>query len=109
MTSQHFSLRSICIVEEQSDLTLADLCHACTAEEESTGADILALIDEGVLEARGSTPEQWRFVGHDIRRARVALRLRQDLGVNIAGAALALELMEEIESLRSRLRAMGAD
>ena len=34
--------------------------------------------------------------------------LQRDLGLNLAGAALALELLDEVEALRSQLRAMGA-
>jgi len=39
----------------------------------------------------------------------VALRLQQDLGVNLAGAALALQLLEEAETLRARLREASDD
>ncbi|MFM9968044.1 MAG: chaperone modulator CbpM [Burkholderiales bacterium] len=109
MTNEHFSLQSICIIEEQSGLTLEDLCRACATDAQSAREDILALVEEGVLDTAGASPEIWRFAGHNMRRARVALRLTQDLGVNIAGAALALQLMEEIETLRSRLRVMGID
>jgi len=38
----------------------------------------------------------------------VALRLQRDLGLNLAGAALALELLDEVEALRAQLRVMGA-
>jgi chaperone modulatory protein CbpM len=34
------------------------------------------------------------------------MRLQSDLGVNLAGAALALQLLDEIESLRAQVRAM---
>jgi len=33
-------------------------------------------------------------------RARIALRLERDLGINVPGVALALELLEELEQLR---------
>ena len=49
------------------------------------------------------TPE-WRFTGDALRRARLALRLERELEINLAGVALALELMEEIEQLRRRVR-----
>lgn len=38
-----------------------------------------------------------------------ALRLQRDLGVNLAGIALALDLMEEIEKLFRQLKAMRQD
>jgi chaperone modulatory protein CbpM len=41
-----------------------------------------------------------------MRRARVASRLQGDLGINLAGVALALQLLDEIEELRERLEAM---
>jgi chaperone modulatory protein CbpM len=40
-----------------------------------------------------------------LRRARLALRLERDLEINLAGVALALELMEELEYLRRKLKA----
>jgi chaperone modulatory protein CbpM len=36
----------------------------------------------------------------------MALRLQRDLDMDLAGVALALELLDEIASLRARLRAM---
>jgi chaperone modulatory protein CbpM len=38
-----------------------------------------------------------------LRRIRCAERLEEDLGVNSAGAALVLDLLEELERLRTRL------
>jgi chaperone modulatory protein CbpM len=37
---------------------------------------------------------------------RSALRLQRDLGVNLAGIALALDLMEELDNLRAELKKM---
>ncbi|MFZ2170689.1 MAG: chaperone modulator CbpM [Methylococcaceae bacterium] len=34
-------------------------------------------------------------------------RLQRDLGVNLAGIALALDLMEELESLRAQMKIIG--
>jgi len=41
---------------------------------------------------------------HGVARARLALRLERDLELNLAGVALALELMEELERLRRELK-----
>lgn len=93
------------ILEEQTGLSLADLCRACAAQADR----IVELVNEGVLAPAGSSPETWHFSGTHLHRARVALRLENDLGVNLAGAALALELLDELDSLRARLRRLEAD
>lgn len=92
------------IVEEQSDLTLAELCRVCAAQEDF----IAELIAEGALEPAGPEPAQWRFTGVQLRHVSVAVRLQRDLGINVAGAALALQLLDEIDTLRERLRGIGA-
>jgi len=42
-----------------------------------------------------------------VRRVRCAQRLEQDLGVNVAGAALAIDLLEELERLCAHLRRLA--
>jgi chaperone modulatory protein CbpM len=91
------------ILEEHSQLTLADLCRACTVHAER----IIELVDAGILEPQGREPARWIFAGNSLQRARTALRLQRDLELNLAGAALALELLDEIDSLKAQLRAAG--
>ena len=61
-------------------------------------------MEYGILEPLGKQGRHWRFRANSVKRARVAMRLHRDLGVNLAGAALALDLLERIERLDSRLR-----
>jgi len=91
------------VVEEEIRFTLTDLCRACRADS----VQVIALVDEGVLEPAGSGPEDWLFSGPSLRRARAALRLARDLELSVAGTALVLDLLDEIETLRSRLRRAG--
>jgi chaperone modulatory protein CbpM len=100
MTNNESPFLSGCILEEETELTLGELCRACAVHAEC----IVELVEEGVLEPVGHSAVQWRFAGASLRRARVVLRLREDLGVNTAGAALILDLMDEIESLRAQLK-----
>jgi chaperone modulatory protein CbpM len=88
------------VLEEEIELTLADLCRTCQLPAER----VLELVEEGVIEPVGREPGQWRFRGISVRRVRCAQHLEQDLGVNVAGAALALDLLEELQRLRERLR-----
>ena len=65
---------------------------------------IIEWVEEGVISALEMDAAEWRFSGAQLRRARIALRLERDLGVNAAGVALALELLEELEQLRRERR-----
>jgi chaperone modulatory protein CbpM len=91
------------IVEEEIPLTLDELCQACLASEEY----VIAWVFEGALEPVGETPQEWRFTGPALRRARLALSLTRDLEVNAPGVALALDLLDEIAQLQARLRRLG--
>ena len=88
------------ILEELCELTLVDVSRACAVPVDC----IVELVAEGLLAPRGREPHRWRFSGVELRRATVALRLQRELGVNLAGAALALQLLGEIDALRVRLR-----
>jgi chaperone modulatory protein CbpM len=87
------------LLDERAELSLKELSWAC-----SSSADwVIELVDEGVLEPVGQEQRQWRFSGTNLLKARAAMRLQNDLKINLAGVALALDLMEEIETLRTRL------
>ena len=88
------------IFEEGAVLSVADLARMFAVEEQH----IVALAEEGVITALEIESTEWRFSGADIRRARIALRLERDLGINLPGVALSLELLEELEPLRRERR-----
>jgi chaperone modulatory protein CbpM len=90
------------IIEESADLSVADLCRLAAVDERH----IVEFVEEGVLHAVEIDATEWRFNGTALRRVRVALRLERDLGLNVPGVALALELLEELEQLR-RDRRLG--
>jgi len=91
------------VLEELTALTLEDLCRACGAPT----AVVIALVEEGLIVPVGSATGEWRFTGIQLRHARVAVRLQRDLGVNPAGAALAVQLMDELDRLRAAWQATG--
>jgi chaperone modulatory protein CbpM len=45
------------------------------------------------------------FSHDDIRRIRMVLQLQNDLGLNLSGAALAIELLDEIDRLHKIIEA----
>ena len=87
------------VLDENTELSLNELCQACASSAEC----IIELVEEGVLEPVVFQQTQWRFGANSLLRARAAMRLQRDLGINLAGVALALDLLEEIETLRSQL------
>lgn len=90
-------------VIEDDSLTLEQLCHACGVHTDW----VISLVEESIIEPQGGEIQVWRFSGGSLVRVRSALRLHRDLGVNLAGIALALDLMEELENLRTQLKIMG--
>jgi chaperone modulatory protein CbpM len=91
------------IVEQDLSFSYSDLCIACPGQD----LQLLALVDEGVLQPQGRSPQDWVFQGAALQRARTAMRLQRDLSLGIEGAALVLELLDEIDALRARLRRAG--
>ncbi len=105
MNTKDLSLTDIELIDEQTTFTLADLCRSCAVEAEL----IEAMVEQGILEPSGTRGRHWCFSASSLRRTRITLHLQRDLGVNLAGAALALDLLERIEELDARLRAVGRD
>jgi chaperone modulatory protein CbpM len=93
------------ILDEDCLFTLDEISDACSVRTEY----IIELVDEGIVEPMQQQRElkQWCFTGKSLIRARKARRLQQDLGIDLAGAAVVLDMMEEIEKLRERLRRLG--
>ena len=88
------------VVENEVHMTIVELSHASRTPEEL----IMSWVSEGVLSPSGSTPQDWRFSGDSLRRAKTAAHLTHDLELNVPGVALALELLDEIAQLRTRMQ-----
>jgi chaperone modulatory protein CbpM len=86
------------VVEQQPELSLAELCRCAGA---SAGL-VAELVEHGVLSPQPGA--DWRFDGRSLAIVRRAGRLVRQLGVNAAGAAVAIELLERIEQLERAQR-----
>ena len=103
MNSRDLLLVHIGTVIEEDSLTLGQLCRACDVHADW----IISLVEEGIIETQGEDIRLWRFSGASLVRARIALRIQRDLGVNLAGIALVLDLIEELEGLRAHMKTLG--
>lgn len=88
------------LAETEYSFSLAEISSCCRVSDET----IFVLVAEGVLNPRGPTRDEWRFGIRDLGRALSAVRLERDLGLNPAGAALAIDLLDEVQRLRDRVR-----
>lgn len=65
---------------------------------------VVELAELGVLVPRGTAPSEWQLPAAALPRLRTMSRLMRDLGVNLSGAALAVELIESRRQLERRVR-----
>jgi chaperone modulatory protein CbpM len=84
------------VLEDNDVVSLADLCRSCTVRTET----VTTLVAEGILDPIGGDVEHWQFTVSSLRRVKTVIHLQRDLGVNLAGAALALELLDQIAELK---------
>jgi chaperone modulatory protein CbpM len=87
------------ILEEDVQLSLGDLSRACSVHAEY----IMELVEEGIIDPVESQDDIWLFRGYCLKRVRTVVNLQRDLGINLAGVALALDLMQELDDLRAEL------
>lgn len=88
------------LLDQHAELTLDELGRVSAVQVDF----IIDLVHEGVITPTVSgAPEHWRFQGDQVRYVAVAARLQRDLGVNLAGVALALQLLDELATLRAQV------
>jgi chaperone modulatory protein CbpM len=100
MPAKNPESQGVLILDETHEITLDELTRTCRVKTEW----VMELIEEGVLEPAQKSGPQWRFASTSIVRVEKARRLQRDLGINLPGIALALELLERIDALEARLR-----
>ena len=87
-------MKAVVTLDRSVRFTLDEFCRACGARETL----VVEMIEYGIIDP-DVTENTARFHGEALVRAQIAARLIRDLGVNIQGAALAIELVEELDRL----------
>ncbi len=88
------------VLDENTFFSLRQCCALCRVNAQF----IHEMIEEGVISPSGDNPQNWSFAATQIKRIQITLRLQQDLRVNLPGAALALDLLEELAALQEQIR-----
>jgi chaperone modulatory protein CbpM len=84
------------LLDDSIEFTLGDLCRIVGVQEQL----VVEIVEEGIVEPLGAGRSEWRFTGVAVTRIQRVIRLQQEFEVNLPGAALALELLDEIERLK---------
>jgi chaperone modulatory protein CbpM len=88
------------VLAEGDWLSVTQVCRATQIDV----AVMIELAELGLVCPRGNEPQEWQLPARELGRLRTAARLIRDLGVNVSGAALAVELLEARRELETRLR-----
>lgn len=88
------------LMDENTTISFVEVCQKCNISEEM----LLDMIEHGLFSSslarnKISDVDQSTFI-----RIQSACRLQQDLGINIPGVVLVLELLEELEQARDELK-----
>ncbi|MHC2145922.1 chaperone modulator CbpM [Pseudomonas sp. 210_17 TE3656] len=78
-------------------LDMQTLCQ----EADLPAAYVIEIVEHGIVEPSGRTPEDWLFDDQAPVLAKRAAKLHHDLHLEWEGVALALELLEEVQQLRN--------
>jgi len=87
------------LVTDAPDISIDELCEVCRLSVEA----VEAFVEEGIVDPGGADRSRWRFSYSSVIKVRRAKRLESHLGLNPAGVALALELLDQIDGLERRL------
>jgi len=86
---------------EDETISLIEFCRCSAIPVEH----VVAMVEYGVFQPINDKLShiRWRFTLNCVVKAQTAMRLQRDLDLNIAGAALAIELLDEIKLLRKKI------
>lgn len=87
------------LIEDTTTYTAIEVCQKYHIPQEL----LIEMIEHGLFPRTTTSPEQISFDAKALRRMESAFRLHNDLGINLPGVTLALELLDEIEKIHSEL------
>lgn len=92
--------KDVIIIADYADdthLSIDEVCEICGVEL----VVVNDLVAYEIVIPSGSSQQDWVFDMEQLKRLRTALRLQRDLELNLAGIALVLDLLDEMQDLRA--------
>ncbi|WP_454781249.1 chaperone modulator CbpM [Legionella sp. WA2022007384] len=87
------------LIEETMTISFNEVCQRYHIPEEL----LHEMVEYGLFSTKTTKKEHLKLNPNDLRKIESAFRLHQDLGINLPGVALALELLEKIDQLNEEL------
>jgi len=87
------------LIEDTTTISFTEVCHKYNIPKEL----LIEMMEEGLFPNQPTEPEQIALDQKALRRIESAFRLHRDLGINLPGVALAIELLEELEKMHKEL------
>lgn len=89
--------------EDADVLTLEQLCSICALERDW----LVVRVREGLIPAAGGDDTEWRFTTTTLSRVRRMREIEKSFDAAPELAALVADMLEEMDTLRARLRRAG--
>ncbi|KTC80082.1 chaperone modulator CbpM [Legionella sp. PATHC035] len=87
------------LIEETTTISFNEVCQKYHIPKEL----LIEMVEYGIFSSKTTKTEHLKLNQKDLRKIESAFRLHQDLGINLPGVALALELLEKIDLLNEEL------
>lgn len=87
------------VLDEHTSVSLTEVCKTYNLPEEI----VHEFIEYGVIHAEGETIHSMQISCQTLSKIQSATRLKKDLGINPAGIAVILDLLDEMQMLRNEL------
>jgi chaperone modulatory protein CbpM len=87
------------LIEETTTISFVEVCRKYNIPKEL----LSEMVEQGLFPNQPNEPEKITLSQKELRRIESAFRLHRDLGINLPGVALALELLEEMEKMHQEL------
>jgi chaperone modulatory protein CbpM len=98
--SDMLEVRDVRVVGDADWIAAVEFCRLCRLDLEA----VIELAALGLVSPRGYSPQEWQLPAAAVPRLAMAGRLMRDLGINVSGAVLAVELLEVQRGLEREIR-----
>jgi chaperone modulatory protein CbpM len=83
-------------------LTLEEICEISEVPTEV----LITIVEEGIIEPTGTSPDEWSFDTYMLSIAKRASRVHRDFEIEWTGITLYLDMIEKLEKLRTENKSL---